>query len=436
MSAAVSTNKLGPSEYVSFSDLLKGTVTIDNPTDTRVIAAFSGVEASADLVLTATRERTYMLIDALGTSGQAATIVSLLSAGASVAAAAADVFIPIRFLVTGTLAAATAHHWTVPDAKTSLISAQAELATAKKEGDFAGVVEGERAVEIAEMGVDNQRLYKLMGLSQFAVGTVGVLSSTNLGFAPVLTGHASSVAASAAGAALGGVYVARGLVMLNRSLKNYQMVSNFEAGFNSKKSVDEKVKYMKHVESRGMSYLNRRVDPDCLIEKVETGLRVYTAEGVQKVTRTLDEKSAAIDIKEYERRSKAKESMELFDGEEWRGTYTPKGFVQSILSLEKYSTPEAKKSYLVRVEKGIFSEKLKHKIAAMIATAMIIGGIIAIITSVFLTGGLSLVILGVASAVFFALMESVFLTYDSSSIFKWFRDSQFKSSLSPELSGQ
>jgi hypothetical protein len=405
----------------------------------RVMSAFSETQSSADLVLTTNREYTYMLVDALGTGGQAATIISLLSSAATIATAVADVFIPVRFLVTGALGTATGTAWTVPDAQKGLEAAKAELKDAGT--DFAATVEAKKAVEMAELGVTNQQLYRLMGLGQIAAGSIGICSSTHLGFSPILTGQAASVSGSVAGAALGAVYVVRGMVMLNRSLQNYRMVNSFHNYFMlGSETLDKGISLMKKVESRGGSFMDRRIDSSCLTEKSKDGNTIerYTSGGIIKVTRTLsscDEK----DISEYKRRFASKADLNVMstDGKVIIGQYTPKGFFKITTKTTEYKTDEAKKDYLARVDKGIYTEELKHKVAAIIAAAMIIGGIIAIITSVFLTGGLSFVILGVASAVFFASMESIFLTYDSSSIFKKVRDrlytcpDAFKTSLSP-----
>ena len=79
------------------------------------------------------------------------------------------------------------------------------------------------------------------------------------------------------------------------------------------------------------------------------------------------------------------------------------------------------------VDKGIYSQKLKQKIAIIVAISMIIGGILMIAGCV-LTGGLLPLIIVLAGATFFLLMESAFLPYDNSTIFEWLRDSFYKES--------
>ena len=93
----------------------------------------------------------------------------------------------------------------------------------------------------------------------------------------------------------------------------------------------------------------------------------------------------------------------------------------------KEATPAQKLQYLALVDKGIYTQRLKQKLSMSIGVAMFIAGALTIVVTV-MSGGIAPVIIALASAIFFILMEGFFWTYDSSSAFEWFRDKLYTES--------
>ena len=344
-------------------------------------------KGNADFTLTPGRSAIYCLIDGVGGLRQtgAATeafskIFPVLSTAVAGPACLAVLF---GLLFTGLFTMVTAAAWTIPDANKALTAAHKELAEVKGTG---ALDEAAQAVEIAKLGLANHLLYFSMGVAQFVSGIVGLLNAPAahlLHYAPLLTGVSATVANLITGVALGGIYVARGCVMLTRAIKSYLIVDNFHEELIDAKN---RMQFMKDAENKGTSYMDRRIDPSCLVENKS---RTYTADGFKDA----------------------------------KGDVTP------------YSEKE-KTDYLIRVDKGVFTEQLKHKIAMVIAIAMIVGGVLAIVVSI-MTGGLPVIIIALASAIFFMSMEYIFITYDSSSLFEWLRDRLYKANphlLAPEES--
>jgi len=351
----------------------------------KVHAVAEKVQGNADFKLTIGRSILYVIIDGIGGGRQASTGIGAASllAGIPSVARVANAIIPIGLLITGPLCAGTAIAWTIPDARKNLKLAKEELQEASTPEAKKEALE---AVQIAELGVANHGLYLAMGVTQTAAGVTimcGPEAAHVFHYTPLLMAHAATIATSVTSAGLGAIYVARGTVMLTRAVKNYRLVhdfhNNFQACFNDgQESLEKAIELMENAEKSGSAYLDRRVDASCLTEKDEKNkiVKTYTASGVKDIN----------------------------------GTITA------------YKTTEEKLNYLERVDKGIFTEELKHKVAMVIASVMIIGGILAIISAAIFTGGIALLIIALVSAIFFMSMEYIFIAYDSSSVFNSLRD--------------
>jgi hypothetical protein len=359
--------------------------------------------SNADFTLTPVRTAVYCGIDIVGGARQVSSTVENSSkiavevasklGQASHVSQIASVGTPIGLLITGPLCMATAAAWTIPDAAAALKTAKNELKKCKQDVELTAegikiLEDAKQAVKLAELGVANHSLYFTMGASQTASGVVGMLGQQTahlLHYAPVLTGSVAGTAAMATSVALGAVYVARGSVMLVRGYKGHGMAKQFHEELeNSSKPlvndpVESAIQFMKDAEKLGDGYLGRRMDSSLLQVKNEKGEVVgkYTAEGI-------------------------------------------KGKDGKISS--HYVTKEQKVDYLKRVDKAIYTKKLEYKISMVIAGAMILGGILAIISACVFTGGIALLVIGLASAIFFMSMEYIFLTYDSSSLFEKLRN--------------
>jgi len=365
-----------------------------NPTEEKTnLLAHSQIheaeKTNGDMVLTPGRTGVYCFIDGTGGMRQVSSAVEnvvKLTSHAQGVSHIASVGTPIGLLITGPLCMATAAAWTLPDAVKTLKAAKEELNTLEldelvDQNTQKVIQDAKNAIQLAELGVANQSFYFTMGASQTASGIVGVLSGEAphlFHYAPVLTGHAASTASMASGAVLGAIYVARGSIMFAKAVKGYRMVDQFHKEFteNYEKGIEEAIGFMQETENLGKGYLERRVDPSCLEIKDEEGKVI------------------------------------------WKYTATGKEIANQKIAY----TEEEKVDYLKAVDKGIYTEKLKHRISMIIATAMIFGGILAIIAACVFTGGIALLVIGLASAIFFMSVEYIFLTYDSSSLFEKLRN--------------
>jgi hypothetical protein len=104
------------------------------------------------------------------------------------------------------------------------------------------------------------------------------------------------------------------------------------------------------------------------------------------------------------------------------GHYTETGIQDKEGTIIKYKTDDERLDYLKGTDKGIYTKELEQKMAMAIATAMIIGGVLAIVLLSIFTCGTAPIVIGLVSAIFFMSMEYAFLTYDSSRLFEWLRD--------------
>lgn len=217
----------------------------------------------------------------------------------------------------------------------------------------------------AKLGLVNHVFYGTAGAARMGVGSVGLAS-----LSPALTGGAATLAQTVTSMFFGGVYAARGLAVLYRAQMNLRAVHQFYSEFRDIQSIDGRIEFMQEAEAKGEAYLNRRMDASCM---------------------------------------QAPE-----------GTYTAKGLKvgDKIIAY----TEGQKKEYIKRVDKAIYTERLKHIISLIISLTMILGGIATILAATVFTGGLALFILTLVSAVFFSGMEYIFMVYDSSKLFQKLRD--------------
>lgn len=153
---------------------------------------------------------------------------------------------------------------------------------------------------------------------------------------------------------------------------------------------------------------------------------VYIFRGALMVTRTT--KNLRL-LNDFEKRfnehcNSIDEAIDFIEKEKEKG-----------LDLKRKGVPERTEKqsdvdYLKAVNKGIYTEKLKQYLSMLIGWSMIIGGILAIIGVSVASGGIAPIVIGLVSAVFFLLLESAFVSYDTSKAFEWIRDKLYKE---PEL---
>lgn len=333
-------------------------------------------ESNGDFILTETRTKVYVSTDIANGTRQVNSAIQSVAALSSGSATVAGVTATIGSF--GLLGAALVNVgasvcWTIPDSKRELQSVKDEFENASDEPSKAEAAE---ALSIAKLGVKNHYLLFTMGVTQIASASTAIASPTvanYLGYAPALTGAVSSMATIASGVALGAVYTARGLVMMKKAYKSNAQVNSFYEEFRQRvqadKSLNSAISFMQETE-KNQTYLSRRVDLFCLRDQA---------------------------------------NPDTFD------------FVKNEQVTDRAKCIQ----YLERVDKAVYSAKLKNKIAFSIGFAMVIGGILAIAVSI-LSGGTAPLIVALISATIFVMMEYTFVTYDSSRAFVWLRDRYYK----------
>lgn len=238
----------------------------------------------------------------------------------------------------------------------------------------------------------NAFYYTAMSASQLSIFIVTMLQAGAAHFyhyAPILLGYSAYLVTMALDTLLSVVYIFRGVVMGARSQliihKIWDFLDKFKVEINQgateKTQIKNGIKLMQEAETKNQSYLTTRVDASCLREKKGETTIVYTANG-KKIRNN-------------------------------NGSEESQGY-----------TYEEKKDYLEKVNKGIYSAKLKTNISRYVALAMVIAGIASVILT-FVTGGTYAAILLIVSGFIFAIMEFGFLPYDSTWMFCLFRDFLF-----------
>lgn len=346
-------------------------------------------QGNGDFVLTSGRSLLYCFIDFIGGGRQVAaatqTSAQLLPHVSHSVSKIAGAIIPFGLLITGPIVTAVSAKWILPDGHKALKDARQELKDAKKVNDPDAKKEAKHAIFLAKLGLGN--LYSMlgMGLAQTASGVTMMLTpevAKVFHYAPVLKGAAAKAALTTTNVALGAVYAVRGGIMLYRTYHAYQPVREMRKKFNENITLNPRLtlQMLEQEEAKGDLYFERRVDPNSLDFKNDKGEVV--------------------------------------------GKYTAKGLINAQGEIIDESI-EAKREYLRRVDKGIYTQALKHRVALVIAGAMIVGGITAVILSI-VTAGVFPIIVGLVSALFFICMEYLFLAYDSTPLFDKLRDRLYK----------
>lgn len=216
-------------------------------------------------------------------------------------------------------------------------------------------------VTVAQLGLTNQRLFGLMGISMFgngAAATMSPASATALGFTPIIS------AEIAAGAALGygGAMVLFGAALLGSSIYHLRYLNEFEQKF------------------------HEQLSSGSLAMAVDNAVRMV--EDLRK------EDSSAL-----ERR------------------------IGNIAPLKEGATLEEKVQYLEDVDKGIYTQKLHQYLAAILGTVLFLVGIASIIALCVSTGGVALI--GFAAAAISLLIVGVYVSRDSPQAFERLRDDRY-----------
>src|SRR5690606_14527309 len=126
-----------------------------------------------------------------------------------------------------------------------------------------GITEGKISTGL---GFANQLLYLAMGSELLASGVTGFLSpeaAHTFGYAPLMGSNAVNILSNYA---LGGTCIARGAVMLGRSLSNLNYIRKFEKGFldcfnqnSNAERIDQAKEYLRKELSQGKERFTRRV---------------------------------------------------------------------------------------------------------------------------------------------------------------------------------
>lgn len=279
--------------------------------------------------------------------------------------------------------------------------------------------------KIATAQFINQFFYLWLGISQLMHGTLtfiwGLYETVQNFFQlihstavcawhllPGLTSPLLHLISKVSGVAAGVFYLIRGICIISRSSKSKVIVDDFQKKFeragqmgetpqqkvanlmlfmrNQEDFADqlEKVQDKGSVENLGLDYLKRRFSTEFLTQ-IEEGT-IYTAYG------KLDEN----------------DTLTSYDS-----------------NTQVYNLKD-RVEYLKAIDKGIYTEQLKHKLGKVIGIAMIIGAVLTIIAACVFTGGLAPLIVGLVACIIFALMEYVFYVYDNSEAFEKYRDSHYK----------
>ena len=226
----------------------------------------------------------------------------------------------------------------------------------------------QEGLTVARLTTANASLYLTMGFGLLASGIIDMMSAPTahvLGYAAAAT----VTAVNAAMAALGLVYLIRGPIVVWRALYNLSYLNAFDREFRG---------YLD-----GIANAKNREEKEKAINDT-----------IAFVENMRQEDPAALERKI--------------------------GSLDNLPAFSESLTPGEKVKYLEVVEQGIHKKKLQQKLNIMIGVAMTIGGMVNIVAA-FFSGGLSVVFLSLASAIFFSLMEGIYACYDSSSTFEKLR---------------
>jgi len=377
------------------------------------------------------------LIDAVGGVRQVgfatAASASLVSTAVAPAIAAiATAAASVGLLASGALSMGFTATATIPDACRSVSKAHQEFLKAKhntlsedaqtpqgspETPEDPRVKSAKQLLTIRKIGVVNQCTLFAMGAIQSACGVVYMLSSQAASvfhYSTILSGSSAVLASAVTNVALGAIYLFRGSMMIHRSRLALSLVGGFRRELQNIESTDGKIKFLKTAESYGETYMDARVDSSCL-KKVLS--RPADNELMNDLGFSKDTDIVSV-------------------------TMTANGYkLEGKENLKAYETEAQKQEYLNAIQKGIFTEQLKHKLYASVGITMIIGGILTLALTA-LTHGIAPIAISLGSAIFFMLAENIFFSYDTPQIFNWLRDrlhqspKEVTSNESPENSSQ
>jgi hypothetical protein len=321
---------------------------------------------------TSAQETLWLAVDGVGTKRNiisgTGTTSELIDSSSKVASVCKGGLVPILQVIGGAMVVGSAIAHTIPKAHEEYSGASKEYQIAKKilnrSPDKPRLMrQAEEGMLVAKLGLANQYLYGAMGAGLAANGTVTLMGPDTaklIGFHSVVGTSAST----AAGAALGVVYLIRGSVMIGRSLYNLHYLRQFENDYK-------------------------------------------TALQLKGETKTDLEEALDRAIGVADRIGRDSHALKRRIGDE-------------VPPLGPNPLLDDKLRYLEAIDRGIHTKKLQQKIGLIIGIAMIVGGL-ASIAAIFFSGGLAIPIIGLISAVFFTAMESIFAVYDSSRIFEKLR---------------
>jgi len=318
------------------------------------------------------QEGLWLSIDGIGTGRNITTAIGsgteIAGTSAKVASVCGGGIVPILQVVGGVLVVGSALRDTIPKAYEEYKGARAEYEMAVFSRDQEKLDYAEEGVAVATLGLANQSLYCSMGGGLIAAGTttmMGPATAHLMGFNPVV----GAMAGAAAGAALGGIYVLRGGVVIGRAAYNLYYLNRFEKEFKTALAVNEETQ-------------------ECLEEAVEKALAVINKPGEGSLAQQRRIGDAA--------------------------KITPETLEEKIRLLEK-------------ADQELYTKKLQQKVSLIIGIAMVIGGLASIAAVVF-SGGLALPLIALISAIAFTAMEGIYATYDSSYLFEKVRARLYKPS--------
>lgn len=250
-----------------------------------------------------------------------------------------------------------------------------------------------------------------VGAAQTTSSIVNMLAESavkNLHYSPVLVGSAAQLAELVSGIALGAFYLARGIFYIWRATEGLLIVHRFKtqfqaAGTRGASSADKienmmqfmrrKEKYvasLNHLDTEkqmGKNYLGRRLNSEFL---KNTDGSIYSADGIIEANRSDDSSANGIDHRVAK-------------------------------PLKPYASNTEKLKYLKAIDKGIYSEELKNKLALVLGIFLVLVGISIIVASIVLSGGMTIAIIGLVCAIFYTFRGAA-LTGRHSAVLAWFRD--------------
>ena len=345
--------------------------------------------SNGDLIQTPIREVVYGATDGIGAFRQVSTItgVSLeLAHSSSVVSGIASTAIPLSLCVTGASCMLVSAIWTIPDSYDALKAVLAELEKAEKELNELEIPldvseEAKKALSALKVVVEKKLEEAKIALPIAKLGLVNQILCFTMG-----AGQAAAGAVDICSPAVANTLHFSPL-LTGGAATTAGMAAGIALG----------AIYV----IRGSVMMTKSVKSYCIVSNFEEEFKSKTQQSIE-------------------------EAVEFMKASVDRGKPYLGRRVDSKCLKEAEGKTDVEK--LQAFDKGIFTEKLKHKIGIIIAAAMIIGGILAIVAACLFPGTLPLMIILLISSAFFLSVESVFLTYDSSKIFEWLRNKLYQES--------